>query len=242
MVSFGSAYVKTACLISAFLLSSAFIDIRPAPAAPAGDISDGQPTPAACTQLGFAPQQYEEQDGGGRLIKRSLGGAGTLAPGKPMVAPSTVPMPTETFAVAPLAPPPQAGDIETEKYPDATINPVKRVAEAPVSTFSIDVDTASYSNVRRFLNERRLPPRDAVRVEELINYFDYDYPLPAPTSEPFSTTVAVAPSPWAQGTADSCTSACRATTSCRANAAAAQSGACCSTSRARCRRTIACRC
>ena len=179
MVSSGSAYVKTAYLISAFLLTAAFIDIRPAPAAPAGDIIDGNPTPAACTQLGFAPQQMEDEDGGGRLIKRSLGGSGTVAPGKPMVAPSTVPMPTETFAAAPPPPLPQPGDIETEKYPDATINPVKRVAEEPVSTFSIDVDTASYANVRRFLNDGELPPRDAVRVEELVNYFDYGYAKPA---------------------------------------------------------------
>ena len=178
MVSLGSAYVKTAYLISAFLLTTACIDIRPAPAAPAG-IIDGTPTPLGCTQLGFAPQQMEDEDGGGRLFKRSLGGAGTAAPGKLLVAPSTVPMPTESFAAPPPLPQPQAGDIETEKYPDATINPIKRVAEAPVSTFSIDVDTASYANVRRFLNDGELPPRDAVRVEELVNYFDYGYAKPA---------------------------------------------------------------
>ncbi len=97
----------------------------------------------------------------------------------------------------PHGPPP--GSVETERYPDATVNPVKRVAEQPVSTFSIDVDTASYANVRRFLNEGRLPPRDAVRVEELINYFNYDYPLPESRNEPFRPFVAVTPSPWNQG-------------------------------------------
>ena len=107
MVSLGSAYVKTAYLISAFLLTTACIDIRPAPAAPAG-IIDGKPTPAACTQLGFAPQQMEDEDGGGRLIKRSLGGAGTAAPGKPLVAPSTVPMPTGELC-RPAAPAAAAG-------------------------------------------------------------------------------------------------------------------------------------
>ena len=68
----------------------------------------------------------------------------------------------------------------------------------PLSTFSADVDTASYSNVRRFLRERRLPPPDAVRIEELINYFSYDYPEPAGT-EPFSVTTGVAGCPWKPG-------------------------------------------
>ncbi|WP_240609531.1 vWA domain-containing protein [Phenylobacterium deserti] len=85
---------------------------------------------------------------------------------------------------------------ETERYPGALANPVRQVAEAPVSTFSIDVDTASYSNVRRFLNDGRLPPADAVRVEEMINYFDYSYPRPENAQTPFRPFVAVAPSPW----------------------------------------------
>jgi Ca-activated chloride channel family protein len=97
------------------------------------------------------------------------------------------------------SPPRVAGDIDTERYKDVAPNPVKTVAQEPVSTFSIDVDTASYSNVRRFLNEGRLPPRDAVRVEELINYFDYDYPLPTSRDRPFEPTVAVVPSPWGAG-------------------------------------------
>lgn len=101
---------------------------------------------------------------------------------------------------APYVPPGRmAGDIDTEKYPDAKPNPVKAVAAEPVSTFSIDVDTASYANVRRYLNDGDLPPRDAVRIEELINYFDYDYALPADRQTPFAATVALAPAPWASG-------------------------------------------
>ncbi len=91
------------------------------------------------------------------------------------------------------------GEIDRDRYEHQIDNPIHQVATDPVSTFSIDVDSASYSNVRRYLNESRLPPRDAVRVEELINYFRYDYPLPQNRAQPFSTTVAVAPSPWAQG-------------------------------------------
>lgn len=85
---------------------------------------------------------------------------------------------------------------DTERYEDATPNPVKIVATDPVSTFSADVDTASYANVRRFLNEGRLPPKDAVRVEEMINYFDYAYQLPETKEKPFEPTVAVYPTPW----------------------------------------------
>jgi Ca-activated chloride channel family protein len=94
---------------------------------------------------------------------------------------------------------PRAGDVETEKYPHAVINGVHEAQADPVSTFSIDVDTTSYSNVRRFLNDGQLPPHDAVRVEELVNYFRYDYPLPQSKDEPFKPFVAVAPSPWSKG-------------------------------------------
>lgn len=114
-----------------------------------------------------------------------------------MPAPQSRMMASESMAAPP--PPRQAGDIDTERYKDTPVNPVKAVAQEPVSTFSIDVDTASYANVRRFLNEGRLPPKDAVRIEEMINYFDYDYPLPATRERPFSTTVSVVPSPWGRG-------------------------------------------
>ena len=78
-------------------------------------------------------------------------------------------------------------------------NRVKLVSEEPVSTFSADVDTASYSFVRRMLNSGVLPQGDAVRVEEMINYFEYDYPLPQSKAEPFQPTVAVSDAPWAEG-------------------------------------------
>ena len=72
------------------------------------------------------------------------------------------------------------------------------VGEQPLSTFSIDVDTASYANVRRFLTAGQRPPRDAVRIEELVNYFRYDYPQPK-GDEPFSVTVDAAACPWREG-------------------------------------------
>ena len=86
-----------------------------------------------------------------------------------------------------------------ERYPQAEPNPIKQAAVEPVSTFSIDVDTASYSNVHRFLNNGQRPPADAVRIEELVNYFDYGYARPASQNEPFRPFVAIAPSPWSAG-------------------------------------------
>ena len=83
----------------------------------------------------------------------------------------------------------------TEKYQKNEVNPIYRVADQEVSTFSIDVDTGSYSNTRRFLNDGRLPPVDAVRAEEMINYFDYQYPQPN-SIHPFSVTTEIVDSPW----------------------------------------------
>jgi Ca-activated chloride channel family protein len=103
------------------------------------------------------------------------------------------------YPSAQAAPQPMPGTIDRDRYEDVAPNPIRIAAEAPVSTFSIDVDTAAYANVRRYLIAGRLPPSDAVRVEELINYFRYDYPLPRSREQPFSTNVTVTPSPWADG-------------------------------------------
>ena len=83
----------------------------------------------------------------------------------------------------------------TEDYDPIHDNTFKDARLNPLSTFSIDVDTASYSNVRRFLELGSQPPADAVRIEELINYFQYDYPQPDP-EHPFSIVVEVAACPW----------------------------------------------
>jgi Ca-activated chloride channel family protein len=85
---------------------------------------------------------------------------------------------------------------EGENYAAIDESSVKQVAEAPVSTFSIDVDTGAYSNVRRFLMNGQLPPKEAVRVEEMINYFSYDYPAPQDREQPFRVTTAVEHTPW----------------------------------------------
>ncbi|MFN0052864.1 MAG: von Willebrand factor type A domain-containing protein [Planctomycetales bacterium] len=82
-----------------------------------------------------------------------------------------------------------------EAYDPITENPFVTAASQPLSTFGVDVDTASYTNVRKFLIDRRLPPRDAVRIEEFVNYFRYDDPRPA-DNQPFSVRVEVGRAPW----------------------------------------------
>jgi Ca-activated chloride channel homolog len=86
-----------------------------------------------------------------------------------------------------------------DKFANAPENAFKVARDAPVSTFSIDVDTASYAFVRAQLNRNVLPPAASVRTEELINYFPYAYEAPASANEPFRANVAVFPNPWAEG-------------------------------------------
>ena len=108
---------------------------------------------------------------------------------------------------APPPPPPPGGallgltgapttDFNTEEYGVIDAPGFVDVTRAPLSTFSIDVDTAAYANVRRFLRAGELPPTDAVRIEEMINYFDYDYPDPD-GGDPFGILTEIADCPWA---------------------------------------------
>ncbi len=99
-----------------------------------------------------------------------------------------------SVSVTPIA----AGDDEdgnTEEYGNISENAFHKVTDDPLSTFSIDVDAASYSNVRRYLNENQLPPAGAVRTEEMINYFKYEYPQPA-GKDPFSINTEMSDCPW----------------------------------------------
>jgi len=95
--------------------------------------------------------------------------------------------------LAEIAPAPNA-----EAYTPIADNPFLAAREAPLSTFSVDVDTAAYANMRRFLTQGAMPPKDAVRIEEFVNYFAYDYPQPA-GDDPFSINIEVARCPWDAG-------------------------------------------
>ena len=106
-----------------------------------------------------------------------------FAAGRPAAAPmpmaKAAPFSSASVAMDNFAPrEKQAGEFNTARYGNIEENPFLAAASNPLSTFSIDVDTASYSNLRRFIESGSLPPKDAVRVEEMINYFTYDYPSP----------------------------------------------------------------
>lgn len=88
---------------------------------------------------------------------------------------------------------------DNSKYEHVSENPIKIASEEPVSTFSIDVDTSSYANVRSYLNRNQLPPKDAIRVEEMINYFPYNYELPKDKTRPFAVHTTLTESPWKKG-------------------------------------------
>jgi Ca-activated chloride channel family protein len=106
-----------------------------------------------------------------------------------------------SVAAAPMPAPDMLPQLQpdTEEYSNAAANPVKITAEEPVSTFSTDVDTASYAIVRSTLNMGLLPAPEQVRVEEMVNYFPYSYPVPEP-GQAFRTSVSVMPTPWNEGT------------------------------------------
>ncbi|MFN7114160.1 MAG: vWA domain-containing protein [Alphaproteobacteria bacterium] len=113
-------------------------------------------------------------------------------------------MPAEVDMIAPMPMPDdrivhQYQEQGRDQFQAFEENSIKNVKAEPVSTFSIDVDTASYSFVRRALNNGVLPQKNAIRIEEMINYFDYDYAVPEPGGHPFQPTVAVYDSPWRSG-------------------------------------------
>ena len=111
-----------------------------------------------------------------------------IAVGPPPAPPSPVARHSPAF-LAPMT-------ANTERYASFQDNPLQLAADSPVSTFSIDVDTGSYSNVRRMLMAGQRPPADAVRAEEMINYFDYGYAAPTSLSQPFRVSTELASAPW----------------------------------------------
>lgn len=193
--------------------------VVPAPPKPATEVDSllkQEAAPAAKPALQSAPAENGQLAGGGQdgvgviagySAKRSAdkleradqapAGAATNMPQSPpamadsklMVQPA--PMPADQM---------QPREENRDRIETFKTNPVHETAQDPVSTFSIDVDTASYSFVRRSLKEGALPDPDTVRVEELINYFPYDWKGPESASTPFNSTVTVMPTPWNEHT------------------------------------------
>ncbi len=116
-------------------------------------------------------------------MKRSIVGVSQAMPAaQPRLQMDSIRMPSER--------------LYRENYVHPDDQQTLRVVDVPVSTFSIDVDTGAYSNMRRWISQGQLPPEDSVRVEEFINYFDYSYKVPAKSGQPFSVNTEIARTPW----------------------------------------------
>ncbi len=151
-----------------------------APAASSG-------VPAERLRQSLKKENFSRGTGLSDTVERSFRSQPGVAASSPVIQPAPEP-PRMQFDAA-----------GRDQFANVEQNTVKHVAEDPVSTFSIDVDTASYAFVRRMLSRGVLPQKNAVRIEELINYFDYDYPTAATRERPFEPTVTVTPSPWKTG-------------------------------------------
>ena len=166
-------------------------------AAAAADAAAASADAAAASDEAYAASELEAvvvaQEG--RRSKAAPSRPLTQARAKmaPLPAPAAPPVMYEAFERLAATPPPAAN---TENYEHRTDNPVHRASEQPVSTFSIDVDTGSYSNARRMLRDGVRPPADAVRAEEFLNYFDYGHPAPDSLATPFRVSTELAPAPW----------------------------------------------
>jgi Ca-activated chloride channel homolog len=161
---------------------------------------------------GASPQGQQGQQGQGLIVEPTQGliveptivapqGVGTLGRLQDSAtyryAPLPVPSATPGSAGVGRAPADRVDRPQpnTEAYDFISDNPFMRVTQDPLATFSIDVDTASYANIRRFLSMNQLPPKDSVRIEEMINYFNYDYPSPT-GQHPIAAYTEVAAAPW----------------------------------------------
>jgi Ca-activated chloride channel family protein len=165
--------------------------VEPADAAATAAATDHRADQAAAgarrDQLAQAKMKSEDKEAGLSYMMSPP------PPPPPPMAVSPAPMPSVAYG---FDGPMQAPEPNTENYQQIEDNPVHLTAEDPVSTFSIDVDTGSYSNVRRMLVQGQRPPRDSVRAEEMINYFDYGYPAPRTREVPFQVSTEIAPAPW----------------------------------------------
>jgi len=153
--------------------------LRDEPPTPAGELSSPPPAPV--------PQSAQGAQSAPLNAIQTTSGTPPAAKARADIARSYAPEAPPVYYQQPN---------NTEKYQHQEDNAVVLASEQQFSTFSIDVDTGSYTNMRRFLNAGQLPPQDAVRVEEMINYFDYQYSPPPSRATPFRVSTELAPSPW----------------------------------------------
>ncbi|NEP61703.1 MAG: VWA domain-containing protein, partial [Symploca sp. SIO2G7] len=144
---------------------------------------------SACEQANYS------RDSGSQPYEHSATGTNEAAPQQESLKTAKAPTPTAQPQSPQDSSLSQQEAESGETYAPIEENPFYQVNNKPLSTFAIDVDAASYSNVRRFINEGQRPPQDAVRIEELINYFTYEYPQPE-GDNPFSVTTEISQAPW----------------------------------------------
>ncbi len=193
---------------SLLLLSIATLVLGPATPGmsrpPSGKVASAAESPVRCLrgETGYAPPVYPAIPAAPPppvsydVASEPQASAQEIVVTSQRVAPSVQASP---IAISPMRAPagyPSAVAEDRERYAGKDVAGIFAVAQQPVSTFSIDVDTGSYANVRRFLTQGQTPPEAAVRTEEMLNYFHYDYPLPADRSRPFSVTTDMAATPW----------------------------------------------
>ena len=204
----GGMIMRRPNIVSRAISGLALIGLIGASSTPAVDARSPVPVakpahPVNCS-IFASPLHDRQTTGSNRARSAAVKGQPAMAPPPPPPpALSVSAMPAVSGAVAQESrsapypyPYPRPQPQERERYDGKDVASIKRVADEPVSTFAVDVDTGSYSNVRRFLNEGRLPPEAAVRTEEMINYFRYDYPKPKNREIPFSIATDLSTTPW----------------------------------------------
>jgi Ca-activated chloride channel family protein len=187
--------------------------LPPAPVAPAGAVVQSRSRSAVredpdarCAPF-LQSAGYDDYAAAGRGRTGFTANAPVYAPAPPPPPPPSPPPVASGERTLQAAPPPTVNAMpfsryappqqeNRERYAGREVAAVQAVADAPVSTFSIDVDTGSYANVRRMLTAGEMPPQAAVRTEEMLNYFRYDYPRPSDRSRPFSVTADMTTTPW----------------------------------------------
>ncbi|MEA2162343.1 MAG: Ca-activated chloride channel [Thermoanaerobaculia bacterium] len=186
----GAVLILSAVLFTTLALVSCKSELQPALAPPPPKTSTAAPASYdAAQQPVAAPEtQYFIASGGTASRKVAGGVVGGVVGG---VIGGSISNASHAMIVAEE----KDEQFNTEEYGRIDENPFLSAADNPLSTFSVDVDRAAYSTVRRFLHDGQRPPRDAVRIEEMVNYFTYDYPDPAGT-QPFSVTTEVTSCPW----------------------------------------------
>ncbi|MDQ3143591.1 MAG: VWA domain-containing protein [Pseudomonadota bacterium] len=187
-------------LLALNLAATQAVAIPPTPPPP-----PPQPPQVLCLNRSVGAENGSIVTTGTRIAHPQLRAPSPLAPSyapPPPPPPAPPPPPTVSVGQSMSASPAIAGvpayarAEDRERYAGKKVAAVQRAADTPVSTFSIDVDTGSYSNSRRFLLGGGTPPAAAVRTEEFLNYFRYDYPRPTDRTRPFSVTTDVAATPW----------------------------------------------